>query len=411
MSDVKEVLSNPVVSGTSLQQTKNNLQEDVRLKILVVGVGNAGNQVAVRAHKANLDVFAINSSIRDLSDQIVDEDIPCFIIGKEARGAGKNIEKGIELFKSNGKELFQTPKFIDKVQAADIVFVVGATGGGTGAAACPEICTLLKKIYGDKKIVIFYGITPKNCDSTEALKNTLITLDKIKSLNIPYLLDDLHVYEDEANDKAFAKTDDHVVESIRAIAGHFLNISNSQMIDENDMKILAGEPGYIAVYMLNNVTNAMLDKKSMQAMLIDRIKESPAMMIQKDGIVRHMGVIINCPSDMTEATKTGNYSELTSFIGGRPSGGVFENYSVNNGTSGQFIVILSGMTFPQNRISQYIEIVKKDAENAQRVKNIDISAEVSQIKNLLPESDSSRLTSDTAASEDDINDALGDYFS
>lgn len=406
-----EVLNEMVTGVTNVRQTKTFLQEDVKLKVLVIGVGNAGNQVVTRAHKANMDVFAINSSIKDLSDQIVDETIQCFIVGKEARGAGKNINKGIELFKSNGKELFSIPAFMNKVQEADIVFVTGSFGGGTGAAIIPEICGILKNIYKERKIIIAYGITPKNCDSTDSMKNTLITVEKIKSLGIPYLLDDLHFYEDEPNDVAFSNIDDHVVESMRAIAGHYLNISSSQMIDENDMKTLVGEPGYMAVYILNKVTNDMLDKATMQSMLIEKIKKSPAMMIQKDGIARHMGVIINCPSDMMETSRTGNYSELTTFLGGRPSGGFFENYSVNNGTTGQFIVILSGMTFPQNRISQYIEIVRRDAENAQRVKHIDITTEVSQLTSILPETDHSRLTTNTAASTEDINNALGSYFS
>ncbi len=388
---------------------KNHLQRDVHLKIFVIGVGNAGNQVVVKAHKAGMDVFAINSSVKDLSDQIVDETIPCFIIGKEARGAGKNIEKGIELFKSNGRELFSIPHFMDKVQESDIVFVVGATGGGTGASACPEICSVLTRMF-PKKIIIFYGITPKDNDSATATKNNLLTLDKIKNLNIPYLLSDLSFYEDEANDVAFNKIDDHVVESIRALSGEYLNISNSQMIDENDMKTLCGEPGYMGVYMLNNVTSKQLENESMQAMIIKQIKNSPTMSIQKDGILRHMGIIINCPTDLMEVTKTGNYSEMTQYVGGRPSGSFFENYAVNNGTSGQFIVILSGMTFPQNRIAQYIESVKRDLENSQRVKEIDLSSEIDQITLMSHSADIDKLSSNTSADQKQINAALDEFF-
>jgi cell division GTPase FtsZ len=408
--DVKstEVVQNEVPVSVN----KRYLEKDVRLKVFVVGVGNAGNQVVVRAHKKELDVFAINSSIKDLSSQIVDDTIPSFIIGNEARGAGSNIEKGIELFKFNGRDLFKIPHFINKVQEADIIVVVGSFGGGTGAAVIPELCGILTDAF-PKKIIIAYGITPKNCGSMLSGKNALITLNKIKSLKIPYMLDDLSTYENEPNDVAFNKVDDHIVECIKAITGAFLHISSSQMIDENDMKTLIGEPGYQAVYILNNVTSSDLDRRgTMQSLLIDQIKRSPSIMIQKDGIVKHMGIIINCPEDLMEVTKTGNYSEITNFIGGRPAGGFFENYNVNNETKGQFIVILSGMTFPQNRISQYSESVKKDLENANRVKEINLASDVNQIVGMDPGvSTKDKLSSDTGASASEVKSALDGYFS
>ena len=33
-------------------------------------------------------------------------------------------------------------------------------------------------------------------------------------------------------------------------------------------------------------------------------------MLQKDGIAIHMGVMINCPSDLNDVTRSGNYDEF-----------------------------------------------------------------------------------------------------
>ena len=214
------------------QQTKlkTQLEKDVKLNVFVIGVGNAGNQTIVFGKKEGMNVFAINSSIKDLSDQIVDETIPSFIVGNEARGSGKNVEKGKALFRENGRDLFQVDTFIDSCQAADVIVVVSATGGGTGPSVSPEICRILVKMF-PKKIVMYHGITPKNSDSNIAFSNTAYCLNEIKNLNIPYMLTDLEYFSDDANDTAFVKADKHAIECIKAISGTFLNMSSSQMID------------------------------------------------------------------------------------------------------------------------------------------------------------------------------------
>lgn len=397
---------------------KSKLEKDVRLNVFVIGVGNAGNQTIVYGHKEGMNVFAVNSSIKDLSDQIVDEEIPSFLVGKEARGSGKNVAKGVALFKENGRDLFQNTTFMENCQAADVIIVVSATGGGTGPSVSPEICRILQRMFTKKdaagndivsKIIIYHGITPKNTDSNIAFSNSVYCLNEIKQLNIPYMLTDLNDFVDDANDDAFIKADKHVIACIKAISGRLLTMSNSQMIDENDLRSIISEPGYMAVYEVDGITSTALERKSMQSMIIDKIKQGPAVMIQKDGISMQMGVIINCPDDMQETAKTGNYQELYEFIGHKPKNGIYENYAVTNGTSGQIVVILSGMTYPINRISYYIDTVKEQEEFLKKRKDIDTSNDASFLQSLVSNS-STALSGESTASTADINSALDDYF-
>ena len=418
---VKEdvVDSNSSTATSSIPVLKSKLEKDVRLNVFVIGVGNAGNQTIVYGHKEGMNVFAVNSSIKDLSDQIVDEAIPSFLVGKEARGSGKNVAKGVALFKENGRDLFQNNIFIENCQKADVIVVVSATGGGTGPSVSPEICRILQKMFtkadpetGElkcKKIIIYHGITPKNTDSNIAFSNTVYCLNEIKKLDIPYMLTDLNDYVNEANDDAFIKADKHVISCIKAISGSLLTMSNSQMIDENDLRSIISESGYMAVYEVDGITSTALERKSMQSMVIDKIKQGPAVMIQKDGISMQMGVIINCPDDMRETAKTGNYQEIFDFIGHKPKNGIYENYNVTNGTSGQIVVILSGMTYPINRISYYIDTIKEQEEFLKKKKDIDISDDASFLQSLVSNS-SNALSGDTTASTAEINSALDDYF-
>lgn len=393
---------------TSKQILKKNLDETVSLSCLVIGIGNAGNQTVACAAREGMNAFAINTSSRDLTDIIVDDTVPCFIVGKSGRGSGKNISKGIELFKENGRELFQSKTFIEKCQDADIIYVTSSTGGGTGPAVSPEVCRILKAMF-DKKIIIYHGITPKNSDSNIAFSNTTYCLNEIKKLNIPFLLTDLERFCNDPNDVAFNKADKHVVQCAKAVAGEYLTISSSQMIDENDLKSIVSEPGYMGVYAVNNITSSDLEHRSMQSMLINEIKNGPAVMIQKDGISMQMGSILNCPEDIEDVTRTGDYSELFKFIGHRPKNGIYENYSATEGTNGQFLVILSGMTYPINRLHEYTSMIKEQDDFLKKSKQIDIDGDAELVQGLVS-NDTNKLDSDSRADTSKINSVLDGYF-
>lgn len=408
MSAEVNVKDDEMNTSSSMPVLKSKLEKDVRLNVFVIGVGNAGNQTIVLGKKEGMNVFAVNSSIKDLSDQIVDESIPSFLVGKEARGSGKNVAKGVELFKENGRDLFQNEVFMDSCQSADVIVVTSATGGGTGPSVSPEICRILQKMFS-KKIIIYHGITPKNTDSNIAFSNTVYCLNEIKQLDIPYMLTDLNDFVDDANDDAFIKADKHVVSCIKAISGKFLSMSNSQMIDENDLRSIISESGYMAVYEVNGITSNQLEKKSMQSMVIDKIRRGPAVMIQKDGISMQMGVIINCPDDMQETTRTGNYQEIFDFIGHKPKNGIYENYGVTNGTDGQIVVILSGMTYPINRINYYVDTVKEQEEFLKKQKDIDTSNDAAFVQELVSNSHD-KLSGNSSVSNEQINNVLDDFF-
>ena len=106
------------------------------LKIGVIGIGNAGSQVALAAAKRGIQVFIMNTSIKDLDDSVVGKSIKAHQIG-DGRGSGKDRDNAMALLKSNGaggiKEIFDNPYFRQTVMPADIVFVTFSTAGGTGS--------------------------------------------------------------------------------------------------------------------------------------------------------------------------------------------------------------------------------------------------------------------------------------
>lgn len=354
------------------EKMREVLEERVRLKVSIIGVGNAGNQLLNEAIKhENVSVFAINSSDRDLRNSVTDDSIKSFIVGTEGRGAGKHRDVGVELFKQNGLQLVTAvPAFKQVCETADVIVVACSTAGGTGSSISPNLVGLLKKMYPNK-IVIFSGILPRTNACIEEQENSIACLADVMKHDVPYILTDLDYYGDMPNHEAFPKCQSYIMNCIDVITGKYLNMSKYGMIDENDMRMIIGQPGYLSIYNLSGVKQSDLDQRTMQSMMIDLIKNSPAAPIMRDGILKNMGAILNMPDDMTDASMSSNYTELQGYIG-RPIT-TYENYANVATPTGQMIIILSGQTQPINRINQMQDIVNEIKENAKRQKSFDLS--------------------------------------
>ena len=154
------------------------LENRTALQISLIGVGNAGNQLLNEAIKHDIEVYAINSSLKDLQDSIVDKNIRSFIIGNQARGTGKNRQVAKEFLKVNGLELMtEVTTFIEMCERSDAIIVAAATGGGTGSGTSPIFVDILKRQFPNK-IIIFCGILPRLSD-VQAQENSVECIKEI----------------------------------------------------------------------------------------------------------------------------------------------------------------------------------------------------------------------------------------
>ena len=352
----------------SENQIVDTLRDKVKLKAMICGVGNAGNQLVECAYKNGFEnVFAVNSSSRDMDNDVLNANINCFLIGNNARGAGMNRNAAKELFKMNFRQLFDNMKFKQMCDESDIIVIGCSTSGGTGSGASPIIVKALKQLY-PTKTVIFYGILPRLSSSDVELSNAAACVSEIEDLNkgdlalgIPYMLADLNYYEGISNEVAYVKVVEKMINDIRVITGDYLHYSKYRMIDENDMKVITSPAGLMSVYMIDNVTQQMIDKESIQSMLIKQIKHSPAVEIARDGLIDQMAFIYSVPEDMMDGAKSGDYTEINAYLG-RPLG-VFENYAVVRGGIAQVILIVSGQSYPIGKMSMINDIIRKGAES------------------------------------------------
>ena len=100
------------------------------LKVGIIGIGNAGNQVAALGLATkDIPALAINASEKDLDTLNIKMDA---IIFGDSSGSGKDRSIAKGFVKENIKELIKDEAFKRFMDQTDIVFVVNSTGGGTG---------------------------------------------------------------------------------------------------------------------------------------------------------------------------------------------------------------------------------------------------------------------------------------
>jgi hypothetical protein len=322
------------------------------LKVSVIGIGNAGGQVALAAAKKSIPVFVMNTSVKDLDDKVLSGPIKCYQIG-DGRGSGKNRDNAMELLKTNGnssiKDIFVNPYFKQTVEPADIVFVTFSTAGGTGSGIGPTMARMIHQAYKNK-VVIPYGILPKNVESVMGQSNTIACVDDMTACGTPYMLSDLSFYENESQEVSFKKIGEYMAETMCVIRGDYLKMSASGMADERDMLTIISEPGYMTVHMKDGITEQMLSGKTLQGYLVDEVKSSPACRIQRDGLLQYSLLISNVNSSVSDPMKIGDYQELYDFIG-EPKA-TYANYAVDDSqTEFQVISITSGLTIPMDRFT------------------------------------------------------------
>jgi cell division GTPase FtsZ len=346
------------------------------LKIAVIGVGNAGGQVALLAAQKGFPVFVLNTSVKDLDDAVLGDQIKGYQIG-DGRGSGKDRDNAMALLKSKGKsgiaDIFTNPFFRQIVEPADVVFVTFSTGGGTGSGIGPEMAKMIHRAYATK-VIIPYGILPKNVESVMAQANAIACVDDMTQCGTPYMLADLSFYEEESQEKSFKLIGDYMVETMCVIRGDYLKMSANGMADERDVLTVISEPGYMTIHIKDAITEPMLAEKTLQGFIIDQVKASPACRIQRDGLLQYSLLISNVNSSVSDPMKVGNYQELNDFVG-EPKA-TYANYAVDDTISEfQVIAVSSGLTVPLDRFTAAKAKIKANKDKFEKQSALNLGSD------------------------------------
>ena len=154
------------------------------MKVLVIGVGQAGGKIAdmflADDRKSNVpntfEVMAVNSAVSDLMGlQYIPQD-DRILIGETAvkgHGVGADNKKGAEIAEDEIEVIMNKVSKIN-VSALDAFFVVAGLGGGTGSGAISIIARQLRSVYDEP--VYSIGILPAENEGDIYTLNTARSL-------------------------------------------------------------------------------------------------------------------------------------------------------------------------------------------------------------------------------------------
>ncbi|WP_457620229.1 cell division protein FtsZ [Methanopyrus sp.] len=164
----------PSSRGTDDDKELMEVLERARARILVVGVGGAGNNTATRLKEEGVEgaeVIAINTDAQDLVSCKADRKV---LIGYELTrglGAGGDPRVGEEAAKEDMEKIKEV------IEGADMVFVTCGLGGGTGTGAAPIIAEVARK---EGALTIGVVTLPFSVEGRRRIENALEGLERLK---------------------------------------------------------------------------------------------------------------------------------------------------------------------------------------------------------------------------------------
>lgn len=339
------------------------------LKMGILGVGNAGNQVVASAHtmQAPVTYYALNCSEQDLNT--IPDGIPKRLIG-DGRGSGKNRDESKASLASSISEVLKNEDMQAFIKPLDILFIASSTGGGTGSGISLLLTKVMKNVF-PTVFVIPIGILPaiKEGESTHA--NTLEYLGELYNvLESPtYML-----YDNEKlkmpTPLMMESVNTRIVNDITLLCGFYNTSTKYASMDDKDMLNLIKTPGRIVIAAVQDFKEKDLDDGSVEQLLLADLKSSPHVDIQSDRIVNRVGVIASINKYISEKFDTsgrGVESEIGSPIEN------FEHLSINDDRKlpNNVFMILTGCTKINDRIHRINERIEQIEEDRKKMEDDD----------------------------------------
>ena len=328
------------------------------IKVAIIGLGNAGNQIADLASiESSIPAIAINSSEKDLSTL---KKVTRINVGTQGSGKDRGIAK--KYIKNNFMKLVEAEDLCELIQANDVIFVISSTGGGSGSGTAPMLYELLNKLHPKKKFILV-GILPELRESIASQQNTIEYLKEVKSIEgITYMLYDNNRKGDLKGSLTLKAINNEVIEDIKIIRGDYQFSTPYNSIDECDMMKILNTTNMINVTKLYDIKEKDLDKKTIEDMLIDYLKnESTMCEVERDGIVKRMGLIINIVEKLQPHIDR-ELVKLKNVVGEAVEEFEHEYIYEDKNQVNRIILILSGLSIPDDRINKILERMEEAME-------------------------------------------------
>ena len=330
------------------------------MKVLLVGIGAAGNKAVVNAIDRGIidinDTIIINSTSKDFPPEYDGKKI---ILSANDTGCGKERPIAYEY----AEQAMKSGKFtLDGIGEYVTVAIVTSVEGGTGSGASPIIAKMFSKVYNKNvHIIAFTGFE----DDVRGLSNTVEFFKEIDSSLMVQTISNKSYLQKAGGNKLRAEelANNEMADRIRVITGQDF-IPSEQNIDDTDIIKLANTAGYMTV------EKKFLDKPletrdDFEKVIKSMIYNSSTVKVN-DPCATRIGVILNL-SPASEDAVDGSCESIKNVYGAPYE---FFTQQQWDGKKEYIAYIVSGMKMPleeiQNIYDRYLEQtskINKDADS------------------------------------------------
>jgi len=147
------------------------------MQVAVIGLGQAGSNVADEADKLGFLTGSINFSQKDLNAVNVQHKLR--LLGSE--GVGKNRDEAIRLFRSQ----WETAQsfIVDNFSNSDLIIFSFSSSGGSGSGIAPILLDVMSNTMTDKTFIAF-AILPELSEATTGQINCLNTFSELSRQSV-----------------------------------------------------------------------------------------------------------------------------------------------------------------------------------------------------------------------------------
>lgn len=377
------------------------------LKIGVIGIGNTGNQIAALAmDRLKIPVLAINSSEKDL--ETIPDGVEKRLISDSAglsQGAGKNRALAKKYLKDSIMGFITEEKIKRFLLDLDVCFIISSTGGGTGSGTAPLMAGIITSTFRNLKVILT-GILPVNSEALSSHVNTLEYLTELYTSlpNQTYMLYDNDALAELPSYQIMEKVNEEVVSDMDVLRCAFNYTTRYDSIDEEDMKRLISFTGRIVVVRLEDMKEKDAEDKTIEQLLIDKLKSNTHVELQRDRKITASGVITNLSRNLSE--QFDNHVPMVREFIGVPIHD-FNHIFINGDRKmpNNVFMILSGLTPVNDKINKISDRVDEIQERQKRMEeeNALNGIDLDILTNTIERQDTKRSTAT------EVN--LGDIFS
>lgn len=275
-------------------------ESEAAAKIIVVGVGGAGNNAVNRMVDegiAGVEFIGVNTDKQALQSSKAATSMPIGEKLTKGLGCGGKPEIGTKAAEESAEEITAA------LQGADMVFVTCGMGGGTGTGAAP----IIAKIAKDMGILTVGVVTkPFRFEARQRMKNAMTGIEALKSVvdTLIVIPNDrlLDIVEKKTSlPDALKKADEVLQQSVQGITD-LINVPGLINLDFADVSAVMKDKGVAHV----GIGRAKGDDKAIEA-----VKTAISSPLLESTIEGATDVIINISGDISlvEANDAASYVE------------------------------------------------------------------------------------------------------